>query len=362
MLWTATLAISDFLGGTFILALLFQKDNRISNRIFAFLIFLTLLHNHLYYLQAFGVGFRFPLTENLAFPVTLLFLSIAFLYLKFLITPKIILNRRDLLHLIPVGLGTVWYLAVLHFGDPSLFAYSAAYRIETYLKRFIVLIVGGIYLYLSQHLIYEYEKKLVELRSCETEISVGWLRMLLTLLYLLWASRLFAVLFLPVEAFYPFHAMVQTLMLGAITYFSLKHSKVFSECKSFDSEKQRVPRFAPEELSHQAERVRQYFEEKKPYLEPTLKLSTLATRLRLRPDQLSEILNQGLQSTFYTFVNHYRILEAKRRLLDPQYAHLSILDIALDCGFNSKSSFAEAFRRETGMAPSAFRRASAKTE
>jgi AraC-like DNA-binding protein len=116
--------------------------------------------------------------------------------------------------------------------------------------------------------------------------------------------------------------------------------------------------FTSEELIQWKDRLEKFTREEKPYLDPRLHLIGLSGKLRLKPYQVSEILNRGMGASFYEYINRFRVEEVKRRLMDPQLAHLSILGIAMDCGFNSKSVFNETFRKYTSMTPSQFRTAS----
>lgn len=91
------------------------------------------------------------------------------------------------------------------------------------------------------------------------------------------------------------------------------------------------------------------------YLDPHLALSALAARLGIPAPHLSQIINQRLNQNFPDLINSYRVAEARRRLVDPAWRHYSILAIAEDVGFRSKSSFNEVFKKLTGMTPSEFR-------
>ncbi len=61
-------------------------------------------------------------------------------------------------------------------------------------------------------------------------------------------------------------------------------------------------------------------------------------------------------------MNEYRIEEVKRRMVDPAYKHLTILAIAYDAGFNSKSSFNTIFKQKTGQTPSEYLRSVTATD
>jgi AraC-like DNA-binding protein len=93
----------------------------------------------------------------------------------------------------------------------------------------------------------------------------------------------------------------------------------------------------------------------KPHLNEDLDLPALASQLQVTPHQLSQTLNLRIGKSFHTFVNEYRVREAEARLADPAYADYPILRIALESGFNSKSSFHARFRKVKGISPGEFR-------
>ena len=91
----------------------------------------------------------------------------------------------------------------------------------------------------------------------------------------------------------------------------------------------------------------------KPYLNPELTLDSLSATVSLNPNQLSQIINELLNKNFYQLINEYRVEEVKSQIFDDSR---SLLGIALDCGFNSKSSFNRTFKEITGKTPSAYRK------
>ncbi|HWA39961.1 MAG TPA: helix-turn-helix domain-containing protein, partial [Gemmatimonadales bacterium] len=82
-----------------------------------------------------------------------------------------------------------------------------------------------------------------------------------------------------------------------------------------------------------------------------------AAETGMSPHNLSEVINTRGGKNFYDFVNTYRAEEAMRRLRDPKYANLTILAVAADSGFNSKSVFNAFFKEHTGQTPSQYRSA-----
>jgi AraC-like DNA-binding protein/TRAP-type C4-dicarboxylate transport system permease small subunit len=91
--------------------------------------------------------------------------------------------------------------------------------------------------------------------------------------------------------------------------------------------------------------------EEQPWLEPELTLAELAHRLRTNTSLLSHVINTGCGQNFNDFVNRYRVAEAERKLQDPRLAHYSLVGIALESGFNSKSTFNRVFKKLTGRTP-----------
>ena len=118
----------------------------------------------------------------------------------------------------------------------------------------------------------------------------------------------------------------------------------------------------PEELKLQqeaafAERMYLLFEKEHVYLNPRLRLSELAMLLGTNRTYLSQYFNQNCESTFYDFVNDYRIHHAKLLLHSTDD---TLETIAMNSGFNSLSTFRRAFVQREGMSPIEFRASNGK--
>lgn len=97
-----------------------------------------------------------------------------------------------------------------------------------------------------------------------------------------------------------------------------------------------------------------YMGNKKPYLDFDLTLQKLATQIGLPEKELSVLINQKIGKHFFDFINEYRIEDAK--ILLRNQSQLTVLEILYEVGFNSKSSFYTAFKKETGITPSDYRK------
>ena len=109
-----------------------------------------------------------------------------------------------------------------------------------------------------------------------------------------------------------------------------------------------------DEADHLAVSVVIKMEEEKYYLDAALSLRSLAEKIDLHPNKLSWLLNNKLGKNFYEFINGYRLKEFQQRALDPKNKAMSLLGLAYDSGFNSKSVFNDYFKKTTGMTPKAW--------
>lgn len=115
-------------------------------------------------------------------------------------------------------------------------------------------------------------------------------------------------------------------------------------------ERELLPPLAAELLPGRA-RLLTLMQDQRPWLEPELTLPQLAQRLGIHPNVLSRIINTGCGQNFNDFVNSYRVAQARQLLADPQFAHYSLLGVALASGFNSKSTFNRVFKKLTEQVP-----------
>ncbi|GAA3634378.1 hypothetical protein GCM10022397_19990 [Flavivirga jejuensis] len=102
--------------------------------------------------------------------------------------------------------------------------------------------------------------------------------------------------------------------------------------------------------------MERFMKKDKVYLDENLNLREFASLLNLDPNLVSFILNEHIKSNFHDFVNKYRIEEVKSQLYNPAKNNITLLGIALDSGFNSKTTFNRVFKKMTGSTPSEFRK------
>ena len=87
------------------------------------------------------------------------------------------------------------------------------------------------------------------------------------------------------------------------------------------------------------------------YINPNLTLSEIATLLDTNRNIVSKVINQSFEMNFNDFVNQKRAEGVIQKLKNGDHKQSTLLGIALDCGFNSKTTFNRAFKKYTSSTP-----------
>ncbi len=107
----------------------------------------------------------------------------------------------------------------------------------------------------------------------------------------------------------------------------------------------------PEDYSAWKDRIEQLLKEELLYQDPDLSLFDLAKKLTTNVSLLSKIINRGFNSNFNDLINSYRIKQYVELLNKGEHKRQTLLSLAFECGFNSKTTFNRAFRKQTGLSP-----------
>lgn len=299
-----------------------------------------------------------------------------YLYIKALIHPHFTWKKRYYLHFIPC------LIAIINF--------FPFYAKEFEEKQRIVLqhytnhrhstgadLLPGLHflLYVAPGLLglTSFRKEARQYFSGVHPIRLRWLNRLL------WGFIVAYVLFVAIYFLTDLHLagnafmLAQSAFIFVIGYLGLKEPVVFgvdnhiplaagegvyTEAGTPGNKKLKYEKSAlPDSLLDQYEEaLNKLMREEKPYQDSELGLKEMADKLSLSTHHLSQVLNQRLHITFYDYINRYRLEEVKEALQNPQKDHLTILALAFEAGFKSKSVFNEAFKKYTGMTPSAYKK------
>ena len=349
-----------------------RTGNRSANRLIGLFVLVCSLH------------FSWPLLidTNLAdilnqvfwFPYSYLLAigPLLFFYTKSLTESNFQIGIKDSAHFLPV---IIEVSIQAFFIKESMQNNVLDYDVKGFLWFRIVEYIGtatSILIYGKQSLAFikTHEARMMENFSNQRDITLLWLFKLIKYLRVLWIFWL--VFELSFILFWQFqmdligvYLLLYTLM-GVITYSNywigiqaLTKSEVLIEKKtvSIPAENTNVySRLNEVEIKNYVEAVNQLMQKEKLYLHETLSLRTFADRLAMDPNLLSYVLNNLFHKSFYDYVNEFRIEEVKRKIDDPAYSHFKIVEIAYECGFNSKATFNRVFKKLTGKSPSEYKK------
>ncbi len=135
-----------------------------------------------------------------------------------------------------------------------------------------------------------------------------------------------------------------------IGYFSLRQPAIFRipDKPKSKSDKQRLK---PDEIQTLQKRLKYYIVEEKVYLQSDITLKVLADKLETSSNNLSWLLNQVYQTSFYDYINEHRIQEFLKKIDHEEHSNHTFLALAMDVGFNSKSTFNRVFKSVMGTTP-----------
>jgi AraC-like DNA-binding protein len=310
-----------------------------------------------------------------SFPfISLTYGPLLFLYVRHMTVPTRRLSPWHALHFIPF---VVFFAVSVIFREEPIFDDLTGFLVT---DRFIPLrIVYSVIFFLSVTVystlsfleIRNHQRHLHDLVSyTSAKLTLNWLKILsitfysgYVIVFILGGIKIIAGLL-------PFDPYVMTFVF--ITFFSFAYSfyavrqpeimdfpaAVYEDDEISDTstaEKYARSGLRPEQAEEYLNKLLQIMDEEKLYLDGDLTINDLSTRTGIPRHYITEVLNEKYGRNFFSFVNEYRIREALSRMNDPKYQHYTLLAIAYDSGFNSKSTFNSFFKAYTGKTPSAYR-------
>lgn len=370
--WTEVIAFFTLLQLSLlaVVAFKYKKGRALSNRLLA--AFLTanalLILQFLLTVIGWSTKNRMLILTGTGSSMYLLLTPLLYLYIQSLCYKDFQLRRIHLLHAVPCAVVTAFFLVRMSTGEQGIDAIRLSGEqiraIEYLSHKIIVHLQVLIYLVASLVLLVAYRKRLKGLYSSIESIDLSWCNLLLVGFAGMWFIDLlgWALSSLqanpePVKSSLVICSLLVNLLLAlAVTYRGLLSGGTFSGILT-------PPKYAASTLRSPEcgkilERLLKFVEEEKPYLDPSLTIEGLARRLGVSPKHLSQTIHSRLNQSFYDFINAQRIEAAKDCLQSEASRTHTVLAVAYEVGFNSKSVFNAAFKRHTGMTPKDFRRRS----
>lgn len=348
----------------FIEFLLISKKNKsTSDLILTFWVFLILFHLFLMYIFVTGDIYSVPFLLGIEHPLPLLHGVFLYLYTAFL--TKQLPERRSLLlfHFVPAILMYVYIISFFTLPlDQRIQVYrnqGAGYEVFIALKRYATALSGIFYVTWSAVLIRRHRNHIRDQFSDLETVNLQWLQILTIGMGGIW----FLVIFLRNDLFTMAGIVI---FIFLIAFFGVRQAEIFTANPlpvEGNEQKKKYPKSGlTEETSKKLhQRLKQLMTDDAVYKKSDLSITDLASKLGVHPNYLSQVINQEEKKNFYDFVNTYRIAEFKRLLDLQKNQQFTLLSLAYDCGFSSKSSFNRCFKKATGQTPSEYATALARS-
>lgn len=319
----------------------------------------------------------------LIFPAFLALAPLLWLYVEAITSTRTwCWHRKHLIDIMPIVLGVITTsLLICLSAEQMAMIFAKDSDIEQgYLLVVVLFMFSSMLVWLLQSAYYlqriirrllNYRIKLKQHFANHEQRDLAWLSWVLFIVVMIWClafSGLMLTLLRDIDLFsYWFGALLLLILVWTMAYWGLRQKPGFTEqyltqtLSTGDSElittvehkKYQRSALAQEQAQRIAEKLTASMVQEKLYLDANISLHKLAKHLTISANYISQTLNQSLGYSFFDFINHWRVEEAKILLVT---SSASVLDISLQVGFNARSSFYKVFKKQTGMTPSEYRK------
>jgi AraC-like DNA-binding protein len=355
--YTSGIAITLFL----VLILISKKQKSSADITLTTWLLVTGVHIALFYLFFTGNIFNFPHLLGLEAPLPLFQGPFLLLYTTALTKQSLSKSIKILHSSIPM----LWYLLFLPFlfmpSEHKIWVYQnngLGYETLTGCTNWAIRLSGVFYVVISYRVLQKYRSTLQGQYAYAEKINLSWLRYLISGIAGIWL-----IVFFGTDTLIYFSAVLYVCFIG---YFGIRQMGIFTN--EVPTQILSGPQISQEEIAIKYEKTRlsddtaqnmhkalaTAMEMEKLFTNAELTLAELARHLGVHANNLSQVINSFEQVNFYDYINAKRVEEFKRVALLPKSQQFTLLSIAYDCGFNSKTSFNRNFKKATGLSPSEY--------
>ncbi|HVG29181.1 MAG TPA: helix-turn-helix domain-containing protein [Pyrinomonadaceae bacterium] len=366
----SVLAVLNLLGaaqGLFLSAALLgiKGGNKVANRILAALAAAMALAVAGAVVRTMHYDFAFPHLSRVHDPFPFLVVPLIFLYVKALTSRRPAFPKKEFLHFTPFILCVVYLIPYyLQSRAAKLNVLISEYYYPSpgrwyYVRSALLILLGTVYLILTVARILKFVREAGGRNAPAEKAVLFQIRFFVAGFLILLAGGVLRYLLDHTAKTNLLVPLGASVFIYAIGYLSFRnpHALARPDDEPAPAKKYERSTLTPETAERYRKRLLQLMEAEKPYRDSELTVSKLAEKLSVPAPHLSQTINERLNQNFIDFINTYRVEEAKRRLVDPSRKHYSVLAIAEEVGFNSKSSFNSVFKKHVRMTPSEFRKA-----
>lgn len=365
--------------------LLTKKNKSKADRVLLFWLICIGINLAFYYAFIEQIIYKYPVLLGLQFPLPLLQGAFLFLYTCAL-TEENFTFKGKWIHLIPFILINLLFLKFYLLPSSvkiEIFKNNGkGYELTTGINYMAIIVTGLVYIILSLLKLRYYSKNIVNEFSYTERINLKWLRYLILGILAIWVVIIFgnnddyifstAVLFviflgffgIKQEGLFNNRINIEPIVVGANLSDmedNLSSKEIGNHIlKELDSaEKPEKAKYEKSTLNDEKalvihQKLKQAMLDEGLYKNADLALNQLASHINIHPNTLSQVINTFENKTFYDYINQLRVIEFKNQVVLDKNRKFTLLSIALECGFNSKTSFNRNFKKVIGITPTEY--------
>ncbi len=367
MIWTILFSLS-IAQGIFLLSVILVRpsQNKLASLCLGAVIALMVISNFGYLVARTDLVNYIPQMFGVPFGMIFLFGPILYGYSRSLVDPAFRWRSRLLPHFIPYAIQLLinipflttgkheWILFIEHF-------LSGELSVRSVEKVMLLLqdIHLSVYLMLTFRLIASAKREEARQYVIPFAERIRWLTILnwcfFVFLVCVFSMGLFVV---TTERYIPVTNYIYTILSSGIIYLIAYRTVLNPEIVSpdFVQKYKAYMQFTGIQGEQYFQKVKSLLSDAKVFVNPELTLQSIADSVGLPAHQVSKLINEKFGKSFNDLINEYRVNEFIARVNDPQYKAYSVLGVAMDVGFSSKSAFNSTFKKMTGKTPKEFRR------
>lgn len=373
----------------FLSLLLLGKKGKTQADLVLLLWLLTIaVHLLLYYLQSSGLHLQYPFLLGWQFPLPFLQWTFMYLYISAL-TSKERLPREYLFHFVPFLFSVFLFFNYYFLPGPDkveIFKTEGkGFETQMAINSSAIIISGLVYIILSMIKLIHHRKSIKNRFSHSEKINLTWLQYIVTGMVFIFSMILFNIdddyIFTPVVCFVVFIGYYGIKQVGIFSQYppAVYHEnnilpgsnrqdekagttavlKSAEEMPEKDVPGDDVVKYQKSTLDEETASkiyadLKRVMQADQCYKNPELSLDELANILAVLPNHLSQVINSKEKRNFYDYINQLRIEHFIAILSLPDNKKFTLLSLAYEAGFNSKTSFNRNFKKATGLTPSQY--------
>ncbi len=366
------LVLQGIILGVLLLTRYFKKKNS-SDLLLALILLITCYHRTTYTIGFMDWYDTYRNTKINYYLVSLgmVMAPLIYFYVKSITTSDFKFKKNDILHFIPWIIFFLTKLGILVYdiNQPNFHQVQNGPAVVNFQWKYVEPLATFfstcqmlLYLAFTFQLFYNYRKKIKQYFSNLYQLELNWIR---NFLYVYSFTFVYGIAQIFINEFIlelswtqkwwlQFCSALIVIYVGVNGYFTNTKKLTSLNFESKNEKKVNEEVKIKSDLKEKQQKVKKYFEEELPFLNPDLNLSDLAIELQMNRAELSEVINSSFNQNFNDFVNTFRVNLVKDKLKEGEHIKMSLLGIAFDSGFNSKATFNRVFKKLTNSSPTEF--------